>query len=301
MSDNPIMEPAKILYDQGKTEPKEPTVETEVTEGDQAPELEVETLENPDDEAAKAESETEESEADDDEVAQYIELDGKEYDLNEVKKWRDGHLMQADYTRKTQALSEDKKAFETERTAEREELLKAKTEISEMRDLLSVLVQEDEAIDWVELKENDPEQYIELKEKADKRKAALDKVKAEQSAPTDDPAVIQQEQVKLYQSNPDWLDKDGKVTEAAAKDFKLINDYAVKAGYTTEEFSKMTKAHNLITLLKAAKYDELQQKGEKIKQQREKVPVIVKPKAKTTEQPKNAAEILYGGTKAING
>jgi hypothetical protein len=288
MSDNPVLEPADKFYTpEAEAEPTKPTEEVETAEIQDPPE---EALETPD-------IVSEESEAtDEEEDAQYLDLDGKETSLDDVRAWRDGHLMQKDYTQKTQTLAEERKTFEAERSAEREELLKSKSEAAEMRDQLAVLVAEDEEIDWAELKEDDPEKYIELKEKADKRRETLEKIKAERQTPVDDPAFIASEQKKLFSANPDWLDDEGKPTETYQKDTALMNEFSIKAGFDAEEFKHM-RAHHLVTILKAAKYDQLQEKGRKIKETREKVPVVTKPKAtKSSEQPVSMADKFYGKT-----
>ena len=291
MSENPQLETANDFYKAPPTdEPIKPTDEVDVTKQEsQAPEQDVEIEKD----EVKAESELEST--DENQESQYVEIDGKEIDLDDVRKWRDGHLMQSDYTKKTTTLAEERKTFKAERDTERENLLSSQAEVSEMKDLLSVLVEEDKAINWQELKADDPDRYIELKEKADKRKEALEKVKSERSQPVDDPAIIADEQRKLFIANPDWLDDDNKPTESYTADTNLINDYAVKAGFTTEEFSQLTRAHHMITLLKAAKYDALQEKGREIKAKREKVPVVTKPKAKTVQtEPKSFADTFYG-------
>lgn len=293
MTDNPIVEPADTFYknDTATEEPIQPTEEADVTkQEDQTPEQDVEKDDKPDE--VKAETEELESK-DEDEESLYVEIDGKEVDLEDVKKWRDGHMMQSDYTKKTTNLADERKAFETERDTDRENLLKSQADVSDMSDLLTVLVQEDESIDWVELKDDDPDRYIELKELADKRKEVLAKVKADRSLPADDPALIAEEQGKLFAANPEWFD-DGKPTDVYKKDLGLMDKYAAKAGFSPEEFGQMTRAHHMTTILKAAKYDELQEKGREIKAKREKVPVVTKPKATTTTQSKSREQVFYG-------
>jgi hypothetical protein len=293
--DTPQVETADKFYTTDTTELNTPPAEPVTTADIQDPPQEEEVLDKPEEVEAKADTEAEEPESKDDEEELYLDLFGEEVTLKDVQKWQKGHMMQSDYTKKTTALAEERKTFDAERTTERENLLKSQTEVTEMRDMLSVLVAEDEAIDWVELKEDDPERYIELTEKADSRKAALEKVKAERSTPTDDPAVVAAEQGKLFSANPDWLDKDGNRTESFNKDIGLMNDYAVNAGFSVEEFNAMTKAHYLTTILKAAKFDQLQDKGREIKAKREKVPVVTKPKAtNATSESKPAHEVFYG-------
>jgi len=297
MSDNPVLETEAISVedvfynDQKGSEPEpKPTDKTPVTSDQSEAEPKLELVEDKAKPEVKGDAETDTD--DPGKVTQYLELDGKEHDLEEVKQWRDGHLMQRDYTKKTTALAEDRKTFDAERTTERETLLKAKAEISELRDQLTVLVEEDQGTDWEALKADDPDRYIELKEKLDKRKAALEKVKAE-ATPVDDPAMIQAERAKLYEANPEWFE-DGKPTDLYKADTALIQNYAVKAGFQAEEFATLTRAHYLTTILKAAKYDQLQEKTREIKEAREKVPVTLKPKGKTTEPKKANHEVFYG-------
>ena len=301
-TDNPVLETANKFYETtAEAEPNMPTAETVTPAEPQDPPQEVEVLEKPEEVEAKADAEPEElGSNDEEETTQYVEIDGKEISLDDVKKGLNSNFMQSDYTKKTTELADERKTFDVERESERDNLLKAKAEVTEMRDTLSVLVAEDEAINWAELKEDDPDRYIELKELADSRREALAKVKAERETPTDDPAVIEAEQGKLFSAHPDWLDGEGKQTEAFTKDISLMNDYSVKAGFDPSEFAQMTKAHHLDTILKAAKYDQLQDKGREIKAKRDKVPVVTKPKAtKVTTQSKAAHEVFYG--KAVEG
>ena len=284
MTDNPILEPDQFY---GKAEP-----ELEVEQSEEV-ELEAQQAEQ-DAEDVETPVETEESdEQGDDEELLVIELDGEEISLREVKKWRDGHMQQADYTKKTQALAEERKTFEAERESERSSLAEAQKQIASMKDLLEVLVNEDAQTDWDALWDSDPDEWKVQKEKAEKREKALQDLRANRNQ--EDPEVIRAEQVKLVKANPEWLDKDGKLTDAYRADTKLLNEYAVKAGFTPEEFSQMTKAHYLQAILKAAKYDQLKEKGREIKSKREKVPVVTKPKKPVSRtKERTADQILYG-------
>lgn len=304
-TDNPELGPVEKLYGKPEVpaEPIKPTAEADVTSvAVQEPPEGTENLDDPDKTGDKP-AEPDGSEASgDDENTLYLEIDGKEYTLDEVKKWQSGHMMQSDYTKKTTTLKGERETFEAERDTSRENLLKTQSEVSEMRDQLAVLIEEDEEVDWVELKDSDPDEYIRLKEKADKRKAALDKVKADRSTPNDDPAHIVTEQGKLFAANPDWLDKDNKITDVYTADTALIATYAARAGFSQEEFSQITFSHHQNTLLKAAKYDQLQEKGREIKGEREKVPLVTKPKANASGGEQQSAEsIMYAPQKNAVG
>ena len=265
------------------------TDETTVTKpDDQVPGQDDKILDNPDDI-------TSEELAADDEIkeTQYIELDGEETSLEDIRTWKNGHIMQADYTKKTTAHSQFAKKERDELALDRETLTNANAEVSNMRDMLTVLVEEDEAIDWPELKEDDPEEYIKLKEKADSRKEALAKVKADRETPADDPVFIQAERKKFWDAHPEWLDKDNKVTDVCKADTALMNKYVAKSGYSTEEFNKLTSSKDLTTILKAAKFDELQEKSRKITEKRVKVPVVTKPKVNSSSQAKSAGQVFF--------
>lgn len=304
MPDNPLkMEPEQVFYPESAEPTKPEPTDDPVTVEDQDPPQGSDQPGNPEEEPSEdlkndGEPAEEPEGDDDDENIQVLEIDGEEYDLNEVKAWREGNLRQSDYTRKTQALADERKQFEAERDAERAQLADAHKKFTENADMLEVLVQEDSEVDWERLKEDDLEEYIEKKELAEKRQKALEKIKADRKTPVTDPAAIQAEQRKLIQFDPAWLEeKDGKqiVTKQFTADMKLVDDYAVKAGFTAEEFETMAKSHYMITMLKAARYDQLQEKSREMKNKREKVPVVTKPRkqAKNSKQEKDPVSVFY--------
>lgn len=294
MTDNLAIEPADKFYNKSEDTElvKEPTKETDVTDGNIKTIQDVE-LDKPPLEGDKPKSEELESD-DKNKETQYLDLDGKETSLDDVRMWREGHMMQSDYTKKTTEHARQVETDNAEIKSNREELLKSQTEVSELRDQLQALVQEDEEIDWAELKVDDPDRYIELKELADKRKDAVAKIKSERDTPLDGPAFIAEEQRKLFAANPEWLDDDKKPTDLFKAETQLMNEWASDNGYSSDDFKRLNKSHFMMTILKAAKFDKLQEKGKKIKSDREKVPVVLKPKGKNSEQATTKEERFYG-------
>lgn len=302
-TDNPILEPGDVFYGTTEeTELEQPTVNDDVANGEeQNTEAEAEQAANPDEEAEDVsadESEESESLDGDDETEDgekelvYLDLDGEEVDLDEVRKWKSGHLMQKDYTRKTQALAEDKKAVE----AERAEVANLRKSLQESQAELQALVQEDEAVDWDDLREYDPEKYIELKEKAEKRKAAADKFKPATASPSLSPEELASEQRILFEAHPSWLDDKGQPTEVFKSDQALIQDYWTKQGFTSEEISGMSRSRYIETSLKAAKYDELQEKSKEFTKKAKKATLVTKPKKqarKLKAEPKALEDVFY--------
>jgi hypothetical protein len=301
-SDNPVMEPADVFY--GTAEPEAPTGQAEeeaVTESEDqealAEEAEIDgqpdESEVDDSEESESEDETEVAEDEEQELV-YLDLDGKEVDLNDVRKWRDGHLMQSDYTRKTTEVAEERKALQ----AEREEVNGLKTNLSTMTAELQAMVTEDGEVNWEELREDDPEEYIALKEKADKRKALVEKLKSEavsQPQVSDDELVSEQQ--ALFKANPSWLDKDNKPTAEFENDQKLMNEYFKTHGFTQEDVGGMFRARYIETCLKAAKFDQLQGKASAIKSKAKKATLVTKPKKQARQlktKAKSAEELFYG-------
>jgi len=301
-TDNPVLEPADVFYGTTEaTEPKEPTETEAVTNGDDQ-DAEGETLETDQpgeseeenqDESEETVSEDEsEAEEDGDQELVYLDLDGEEVDLNDVRKWRDGGLMQSDYTRKTQELAEERKGVK----AQAEENAKLHTTLSDLQAELQALVGEDEAVDWEDLREIDPEEYIAKKEKADKRKAAVEKLKGQASQPTISQDELIEEQKALYAANPTWLNEKGERTKAMETDSKRLESYWQTNGFTSEEVTGMYRARYIETCLKAAKYDDLQEKSKVFSKKAKKATLVTKPKSqarKLKTKPKALEDVFY--------
>ena len=130
----------------------------------------------------------------------------------------------------------------------------------------------DEAL--VELREYEPEKYIEYTEKMVKRKQFVDSNK---STKKESSFNVEAEHKKLWDANPTWLD-NGKQTKVFTADMKLIQDYATNNSFSNDDFSKF-KANDFQMMLKASKYDALNNKNAAIEKKVRKAPVMTKPRA----------------------
>jgi hypothetical protein len=309
-TDNPVMEPADVFYGTAEAEDSQEQPEAEaVTESEDqealAEDAEIDGQPETEDEVESEESE--ESEGDDEaEVTEdgeqelvYLDLDGKEVDLDEVRQWRDGHLMQADYTRKTTELAEERKALQTER----EEVSATKSRLAELQVELQAIVAEDVSANIDELldpesERYDPEEYARQVKKVEARKATVEKLKSEAvSQPMISDDEIVSEQQALFAANPSWLDKDNKPTAEFESDQKLMNEYFKTNGFTQEDVGGMFRARYIETCLKAAKFDQLQGKASKIKSKAKKATLVTKPKKQARRlkpKAKTAEELFYG-------
>jgi hypothetical protein len=260
-------------------------------ESDTPSETEIDVLETMD--QAEAELVESESEVVDDEQPQdddqdlYVDLDGREISLKQIQEWEQGALRQSDYTRKTQAIAEDRKAIE----AEKAEVTNLKSALTENITMLEELLKEQDAtVDMEELREYDPSEYLKQKELQQSRQERL--AKARESLNQVDNKLTQEQVAKeqsiLISNNPHWL-KDGKETEEYKKDMSLINDYLSSSGFTPEDQKGITSAKQWQAIIDAAKYRASLKKGESIKAKVKKAPIV--PKPKTSSQSNQSIEI----------
>lgn len=295
-----------MFYNQAEPESNQPTEEA----NNQAPD-EVEVVEDRDeqrlpeetqDDIETEETETEESEPQLSDEEYYVELsqkdgDAREVSLKQIKEWEKGYLRQSDYTKKTQKLADERGLFEADRQGEVNKIVAEKLEgvddlITEMEALIT---EADESIDWDELRQFDIGEYTKQKELKEKRVSAVANAKlkrAEQNQVTQTPEEQQREQQILQSNNPEWF-KDGKTTEVHTKDMKLLSDYLIKSGYTTEEQNQITTAKHWQTLIDAAKWNAQASKVDGVKKAVKKVPLTPKPKKSQSKPAMSRADRFY--------
>lgn len=205
----------------------------------------------------------------------YVEYKGREINLRDVEEWEQGHLRQSDYTRKTQELSDSRKAFDTQQ----QEYSTKYTELDAKLAQLNAMIDEDTptADELAEWREYEPDKLLDYQDKQAKRKELLEASKSLKPTSNVD---AQAEQNKLWQANPAWQD-NGKQTKAFTDDMTLTQNYALKNGYSNEELSSLTSAHHFQTLINAAKYEALSKSNASIEKRVRKAPVSTRPKAQT--------------------
>lgn len=270
-----ILERIKIA--RGNTEPQqEPTEEPQIVDvsEDTNP---VETTE----EVAEVEQtqiEAEEVEEDTEEIEDmYLDLDGEEVSLSQVREWKSGNMMQSDYTRKTTELAEQRKAFEQEQ----EVFTTNQAKLNEALASLKAAIESDELTteQLQEMREYEPDAYIKHMEKQNRRKEILANA---QKAKVEQPRFNAQEELdKLVSNNPQWVE-NGKPTKAYEADQKLLSDYAMEKGITAEQFSAFD-ANMMQMAIDAAKYKAAKVKDAAVVKKVRKAPVVTKPKQGATK------------------
>lgn len=243
-----------------------------------------ETVEN-DDADDFAESEdvegTEESEgiAEEDSGNEDVDMDfyqigDIEATIDDVKKWKEGYMKQADYTKKTQELATQRKQAEETQQNYTHLMEDGKNKIAEL-DLLINEMKED--VNFEDLKEYDPAEYLVQKEKLDKREKALNEAKGLIS--TDDQVYLNQEKTKWFESNPNWI-QNNQLTSEYENDMILIDTFLKNKNFNNEDVSniKSHKVWNMI--LEMAKGEtsnsSAKDKREVLKKRVRKAPVVTK-------------------------
>ena len=186
-----------------------------------------------------------------------IELDdkGTKAKLSEIKS---GYLRQADYTRKTTELGEERKVvygYAQEMKAERDTLLEAAKGLN----ALALALQPTEAM-WAELR-GKPAEFIAAQDawkgveakRAEIMKVARDALQSEANEANRKQALfVQEENRKLQDMMPAIFDpvKGPKIRERIFK-------YGERMGYTRDQLSQSVDHREIMTLWKAMRYDEI--------------------------------------------
>lgn len=225
-------------------------------------------------------------------LEEIYDFNGREISLKQIKEWEDGHLMQSDYTRKTQALAEEKKTFESQRESLTTKQAKLDEQIAAMEVHLSEF--DNETFDGMtreELRDIDPGQYLKITEQQKSKEDALKKAKSESSLLTKSKQVErnQQMQSELISNHPEWVE-NGQLTSKYQEDTKRAMDYMVSKGFTQEDQESIGSSRVWEALLDASKSGDVQAKAAAIKKKVKRAPVVTKPGAGTKTVSQNEVQ-----------
>ena len=197
-------------------------------------------------ESEEVEAEEEESEEVEEQPDKYyrVKLDGTDYEVT-LDEALAGYQRQQDYTKKTQAIADEKKQLQAEQEAAKQERLQYQQRVE-------LLVQQQQAQqpvepDWDQLYEADPLEWMKQKEEFRSQKERNLELQQEQFRIRQQQEYEQQEQMKVHLSQqhqtlmdaiPEWQDPKVMQQEKAQ-----IRQYAVDTlGYSAEEISQVYDA-----------------------------------------------------------
>jgi hypothetical protein len=249
-----------------------PVDETEVEETQEAEEVEEEAPES-EEEEGQAEEETEEEVTEEEEeyevVAEEdlkytIKVDGEELEVG-IDELKNGYQRQADYTRKSQALAEQRKETEniqSERQRLEQERQMYANGLQMLQEQQSSKLQEFEGTDWTALKQEDPYQYMLKKDEYRDAQEKVQNVAQQQVLIQQEQAeeaqkarshFVQQEYNRLVEALPEWNDKESTIK-------KDVQEYAASVGFRPEEINQLADHRSVLVIKKAMEFDKLTKK-----------------------------------------
>jgi hypothetical protein len=189
-----------------------------------------------------------------------VKVDNEELEVT-LEELQQGYSRTKDYTKKTQALAETRKAVEADK-ARIEEAKQLRDTYAQRLEVIEKLLAQDQGEEnLAELRENDPIGYaIKIAERSEKEKqlqaVRAEKQKIAQQQESDRQQALQghlqQEAVKLREMIPEF--RDEAKAEIARKD---IRTYAKSVGFSDEELSQVYDSRAVKTLYNAMMYEKL--------------------------------------------
>lgn len=211
-------------------------------------------------EVKEPEAQEEEPEAEQDDPTVTIKIDGKDVEVR-LSELKNGYQRQADYTRKTMEVSETRKAAEAQIQQAQAERAAYAQNLQKMQAQIEGALQEQQKINWEQLLEADPVEYLKQQHLLQQRQAAYQQNVQQQ-------AMLQQqfqaEQQKAYVNRlseqqeallaklPDWKDPAKAQAEKASLKTYLLNE-----GYQPEDVENISDAKAVLLARKAMLYDQM--------------------------------------------
>lgn len=202
----------------------------------------------------------------------------REVSLDDLIK---SYQLGTDYTQKTQALAEQRKALETERQAV-EQAKTLRDQYAQRLEMVSkVLEQQTQGENLEALKEVDPIGYAVKVADLQQRKEQLAAVQAEQQRLAHQQQtehqqklaqIIAEEAQKLSQAIPEFADP--QKGEAVRSE---IRTYAKGLGFSDQELAQVYDSRAVLTLWKAAQYDKLVSQKPGVQKKVVEAPKVLKP------------------------
>ena len=197
-----------------------------------------------------------------------VKVDGEELEVD-IQELKSGYSRQADYTRKSQALAEERKLFQQDRDAVTIERQQYAQLLGALQTQIGAL--EEAPPDFDQLYDQDPieaaRQERQYNKRQQERHQKLAAIQAEQQRVSDAQAAEQQaalqtmlneEVARLGELIPTW--KDEKV---AKKESDELRAYLADQGISEEEMGSLVRANHIQVLRKAMLYDQGQRRVKK--------------------------------------
>lgn len=205
-------------------------------------------------------------------------VDGEEVEV-ELDELINGYQRTADYTKKSQALAEQRKAIEAERVHLEQVKQERQAYAQKLQALNQFLGQQNQGENLEALKEVDPIGYAVKVAERSERDKQLAIVRAEQQR------IAQQQQAEQQQSLQRHIASEAEKLNASIPELatpkgdevrKQIREYAKSQGWSDQELSSVYDHRAVLTLYKAMKFEQLQKSKPEIQKKVQQAPKMLK-------------------------
>ena len=238
--------------------------ETETTEEVSAQDMESESVEtevaNPDGLSAEDLVDQDQTEESQTPGTYTIKVDGNDVEVT-LDELQAGYSRQADYTRKSQVLAEQRKKADEELAATQQERQHYLSQLEQFNTQADSKIKELSSTDWTKLKEEDPTEYMlkrdQYRELQDNKRMVEEEqqnlqLKSQQENQVKWQEELGRQQEIMVQRLPEWTDPD-----KGPKLKQNIKSFAVKKGFTEQEVNSLIDARSVDVLHKAMLYENL--------------------------------------------
>lgn len=225
-----------------------------------------------------------------------VDEDGKEVKVT-LTEAKAGYLRQADYTRKTQEVAQQREAAKAEVEQYRTNREQYANILKVLQERIGTEASEPTAEQWNELRESDPDRYAIEWADAGRRREQRDKVKAEQTRIENEKreeqktalvAFVNDHRTKLLEKLPEW--KDPVKAQAG---MVRVREYAKTMGFTDAELEQAYDHRMIVAVDKARRYDALMAEKKKAMKKIDEAPEMPAPGNRTPPtNPKGAKREL---------
>lgn len=208
---------------------------------------------------------------------------GEEVEV-ELDELINGYQRSKDYTQKSQALAEQRKAIEAERGHLEQVKQERQAYAQKLQALDSFLSQQNKGEDLEVLKETDPIGYAVKVAEQSQREKQLAVVRAEQQR------IAQQQQAEQQQTLQNHLKAESEKLTSVIPELatpkgdairKEIREYAKSVGWSDQELSSVYDHRAVLTLYKAMKFEQLQKGKPETLKKVQQAPRMLKPGTST--------------------
>ena len=259
-----------VMFGSEENTNPEQTIEEPAT--DNSEEYEAEAFDEAEEEVSEEFEEVDEYKVADEETptetvqAYTVKVDGEEFEVT-LDELRDGYQRQADYTRKSQSLAEQRKAYEANLQAVQNERQQYAEVLEQMSQNQNYELQRFENIDWKELKDEDPMEYMEKRLEYQEAKDKITQLNNERAR------VQQQSQQEFNEIVTQKVQQEAELLAKALPEYSEpgstlktdLRNYALNLGFPANEIDSITDHRVVLVLHKAMLQDNAARGVKKVK------------------------------------